>query len=285
MTKNIGFFASMSLTVARVLIFVLAIFSAVAMPFESVMAGVIGKENRQSIEKYAQASKVDIQEIRGRYGATGRIMCPFREASAFIIYKPNIVATARHNLFPEKEMNSYAGKSDILRCSFELTDGETSTWYKVDVNSFVYPEENQRSVADRFDWVVMRLTAPISGVTPYRLPTNPALKGDSVTTSTIRQDGFREDGWNARILGDCKIRNVVAIDKIAGSGIFTDCSSAPGASGGALLKQTEYGLEAVGIMSSTTLTNCKKYKMKSCSSYAVGISNEVVQAIKELADQ
>lgn len=129
----------------------------------------------------------------------------------------------------------------------------------------------------------MRLTAPVDSVTPYRIPASQTLDGDAVVMSTIRQEDFPEDSWNARILGDCKIRNVIAVDGIVGSGLSTDCSATVGASGGALLRQTEQGLEAVGIMSSATEHNCRKYKLKSCSSYAVGICGEVAKAIRKLA--
>jgi len=270
---------------AHGLSFALAMSLATIAPTNGANAGTIGADNRKSIEKYAEIHKADVEKLRKQFGATGRIMCPFGEASAFLVHKANIVLTARHNLFPEKEMKSYSGKPSIFRCGFELTDGKTSTWYEVDVNSFVYPEEKQRAIVDRFDWVVMRLTAPIAGVTPYRIRVSKALKGDAVIVSTIRQEGFRDDSWNARILGDCTIRNVVNIDDVAGSGLFTDCSANFGASGGALLRQTAQGLEAVGIMSSTSRKDCKKYRRKSCSSYAVGLSSDVAKAIRKLAAQ
>lgn len=283
--NSIGLFSQPLALKASGLSFALAMLFFLAVPLHSAKADVIGTENREPMENYARTHKTDIQVLHKRFGATGRIMCPFGEASAFLIHKNNIVATARHNLFPEKEMTGYAGRSEINRCGFELTDGSTSVWYKVDVTSFLYPKEEQRSRTDRFDWVVMRLTSPIDNVTPYKLPDSPARKGDLVTLSTIRQDGFPYDSWNTRLLADCRIRDVVTIDGIVGSGLRTDCAANTGASGGPLLRQTESGQEALGIMSSSTLKRCRKYKAKSCASYAVGISKEMVDAIKSLASR
>lgn len=112
---------------ARELLFSLLTLAAIFIPLETVVAAVVGADNRRSIEKYAQIHGADVEELRKLYGATGRIMCPFGEARAFLVHKANFVVTARHNLFAEKEMKGYSAKPSILRCGFEVTNGKTST--------------------------------------------------------------------------------------------------------------------------------------------------------------
>lgn len=247
-------------------------------------AGAVGIDNRRPIDQYATSHSMSPDEARKKFGATGRIMCPFGEASAFLIFKSNIVVTARHVLFPEASMGGYAGRMSILRCGFEVSDGKGSKWHKVDVQSFVYPDAKQRSLTDRFDWVVMRLSEPVTEFEPYHMPSKPVSAGDKIILATIRQDNFIPDDWNERILGDCRIRAIDNIDGIAASGIRTDCSSGHGASGGALLRQGPQGLEAVGVMSSMS-ASCSKFIRTRCYSFAVGFEPELIEAVHKLAGE
>lgn len=244
----------------------------------------VGHENRKSIEDYAASHKMAVADARVMFGATGRIMCPFNEGTAFLVDKSDIVVTARHILFPELSQNSYAGHVQIRRCAFEVTiDGKTSKWHKVDVSSFVYPNKKQRSTTDRFDWVVMKLAEPVTEVAPYRLsPTRPR-KGEAVTVASIRQQNFKPDDWNARIIENCKVKAVRNIDGVAASGLSTDCSADPGASGAAVLHKGPKGQEVVGLVSSSTVKHCEKYNPRSCFTFAVGLSGDVVRAIHNIA--
>ncbi|MDX8502059.1 trypsin-like serine protease [Mesorhizobium sp. VK4C] len=249
------------------------------------MAGTVGADKRLAIADYAKQHKIDEPAARKLFGASGRIMCPFNAASAFLVYKSDIVLSARHVVLPEPSMKSYAGASRPSRCAFELSsDGEKSTWYEVDVKTIIYPENKERSFTDRFDWIVMKLTKPIPDVTPYALTDTALAADDDVTMVTLRQDDFPHDGWNERIVEDCKIRKVIDIDAIAGSGLKLYCSAAPGASGGALVRQGPKGIEAVGIQSSIT-RSCKKFNARSCYSFAVGLSEDVRKAIRQLAGE
>ncbi len=259
----------------------LAFWLTLALVPVSAAAGTIGPDNRLAMSDYARRHDQDLATVRQEFGASGRIMCPFGEASAFLIDRGDIVVTARHVLYPEKEMHSYAGRMSILRCGFELTDGEHSTWYKVDVKSFTYPDDKQRSVTDRFDWVVMKLAAPIAGVIPYRLPEPLPKVGDMVDLVTIRQDGFPKDGWNERLIAECRIGATEAIDGRPASGLKTDCSATIGSSGGALVRQGSKGLEAIGVHSSVT-ANCGRFDESSCYSFDVGIGSELKAAIGQL---
>lgn len=218
------------------------------------------------------------------FAASGRITCDFGPfASAFLVYRNNIVVTARHVLYREPSHRPYTDyESALHRCGFEITDGKTSTWYDIDVDTIIRLPDNERSRKDRFDWAVMRLFKPIIGVTPYRLPIGPVRVGDAVTAVTIRQDGFPKQDWNERILADCKIQKTLEIDSISAAGEQIDCSSNGGASGGALLRPTADGYEAIGIISSTTTGSCPRFDPLRCETFAVGLTGPVIDAIKFL---
>ena len=249
----------------------------------AAFAGVIGSENRQAIDDYARNRHMSADQARQTFAASGRIMCNFSAASAFLVYRNNIVVTARHVVYSEPDQPSYAGRMNVHRCGFEVTDGKASTWHNVDIKTITYLSDKQRSHADRFDWVVMRLFGPVDGVTPYRLPSAPAKVGEAATAVTIRQDGFPKQDWNERILADCKVRNTRAIDAIPAAGVETDCSQGAGASGGALLRQTADGYEAIGILSSSTEGRCRRFDPVQCHTFAVGLTGPVIDAIRSLA--
>jgi Trypsin-like peptidase domain len=249
------------------------------------MAGTIGADQRLAIADYARRHNMDVASARKLFGASGRIMCPFNAASAFLVHRSDIVLTARHAVIPEPSMHSYAGYARPSRCAFELSsDGITSTWYEVNVEAIVYQEGKQRSTTDRFDWIALKLVDPIPGVTPYMLPRELPAAREKVTLVTLRQEGFPREDWNERIVEDCSVRNIANIDGVPGSGLKTDCSATRGASGGALVRQGADGLEVIGVHSSVT-GSCRKYSSRSCYSFAVGISEDVSKAIRVLAGE
>jgi len=245
-------------------------------------AGTIGADNRRAINDYAASHGMSPDVARKKFGASGRIMCPFNEVSAFLLYKPDIVVTARHALYPKNAKVIYAGPMSIMRCGFEVSDGKGSTWHKVDVASFVHPNKGLKSWDDPYDWVVMRLSEPVTEFEPYRLPSKPVSVGDKIISASIRQAHFLPDDWNERILGDCRIRSVENIEKIPASGLRTDCSSDVGASGSPILREGPQGLEAIGITTSGT-GSCRKFDRARCYNFAVGLEPELIEAVHRLA--
>ncbi|WP_246660282.1 serine protease [Rhizobium sp. FKL33] len=209
-------------------------------------------------------------------------MCPFNEASAFLVHQGDVILTARHVIFPERSMVRYAGRPALGNCGFEVTDGKTSQWYRIDVKAIIYPDDRQRSFTDRFDWIAMKLAEPIPGVKPYKLPVRPAAVKDKVTAVSIRQDGFPFQDWNERIVSECQVRKTWAIDGISGSGLETDCDLTMKSSGSPVLRRTDDGWDVVGIASSGT-ADCPKFRSKRCANWAVGLTDAVADAVRKLA--
>ena len=268
----------------RLLTYVLIILASLTIGVASAGAGTIGADNRKAINDYAASHGMTPDAARKKFGASGRIMCPFNEASAFLLYKPDIVVTARHALYPKNAKVIYAGPMSIMRCGFEVSDGKGSTWHKVDVASFVHPSKGLKSWDDPYDWVVMRLSEPVTEFEPYRLPSKPVSVGDKIISASIRQAHFLPDDWNERVLGDCRIRSVENIEKIPASGLRTDCSSDIGASGSPILREGPGGLEAIGITTSGT-GSCRKFDRRRCYNFAVGLDPEIIEAVHKLAGE
>jgi hypothetical protein len=248
-------------------------------------AGTIGADNRLAIADYAKQHGMDAVSARKLFGASGRIMCPSYAASAFLVHRGDIVMTARHVVIPASGANAYKDWKRPSHCRFEVSaDGITSSWYDVDVKSIVFPTDPLRSPSDRFDWIAMKLTSPITGVQPYKLSGVPVKINDIVTSVTLRQDGLSHYSWNERIVATCRVKDIVDIDQISGSGLKIDCSATKGASGGAVVRAGANGLQLVGVLTATT-RSCNQYKALSCFTFAVGISEDVKRAIRSLADE
>jgi hypothetical protein len=261
----------------------LLVFTALIIVSAQASAGTIGRDGRIPIDAYAKRQGMQPLEARKLLAANGRIMCPFNAATAFLVHRNDIVMTARHTVIPEPSQNAYAAVGRPNRCGFEISvDGKTSAWYDVDVASITWPQERQRSFTDRFDWIIMKLSSPVHGVTPYRLADLPARDGDKVELVSLRQDKSPYQDWNERIVESCRVRRVLTIDKQSGSGLKTDCSAFSGASGGPILRRSATGLEVLGVQSSGS-PSCRKYNERTCASWAVGISDEVKRAIRKLA--
>ncbi|WFU12193.1 trypsin-like serine protease (plasmid) [Rhizobium sp. CB3090] len=163
-----------------------------------------------------------------------------------------------------------------------MSDGKGSAWHKVDVQSFVHPDESPESWDDPFDWVVMRLSEPVTEFEPYLLPSRPVSVGDKITTASIRQGDFLPDDWNERVLGDCRVRSVENTDGIIASGLRTDCSADKGSSGSPLLREGPGGLEAIGITTSGT-SSCRKFSRTRCYPFAADLGPELIKAVHKLA--
>lgn len=243
-------------------------------------AGVIGHDDRLPLADYAKKVGMTEADARKKFAASGRLMCPFKERSAFLVGSNDTIVTARHN---QRDARVDGKKTLLVNCAFEISLGGASTWYEIDPNSIEYPDQKQRSATDRFDWIVMKLKNPVVGVTPYRFPTGPVARDTPVTIVSIRQDDFPHDDWNERVVSTCAVRKVRNIDGIAASGIETDCDLTDNATGAPILRATNDGLEVIAIQSSGSIEPCQKFAPKKCGNWAVGFSDEIAKAVQKLA--
>jgi hypothetical protein len=76
-------------------------------------AGVIAKDDRLPIAQFATKFGKTEAEVRKMFAASGRIMCPFNEGTAFLVHQGDIIVTARHNIFPENSMVKHAGRVSL----------------------------------------------------------------------------------------------------------------------------------------------------------------------------
>jgi hypothetical protein len=249
-------------------------------------AEVIGKDKRQVLLDYYRQKGISNDLATQPYAASQRIMCNTISGSATLIERGDIVLTARHVFMTEPAQQSYSAGVKPNRCSLEVSDGERSQWYPINVKSAIFSDSKQRSFVDRFDWVVLQLQAPVPGVKPYPLAAKPVQQDTSVTLVTMHQDGFKYVSQFMRVHQTCKVRTWVKIDGIDPAGYKLDCSAGIGASGSAVLVEGTSGPEVAGVASSTggiKGQSCN-YDPRRCFAYAVAITDDIRAAVGKLLD-
>lgn len=70
----------------------------------SAGAGTLGPDDRLTPSDEVRRHDQDLATVRQSFGASGSMMCPCGEASAFLTDRGDIVVTARHVLYPEKDV-------------------------------------------------------------------------------------------------------------------------------------------------------------------------------------
>ncbi|WP_424363652.1 hypothetical protein [Methylocystis parvus] len=78
-------------------------------------AAVVEDLDRRTEERYAAGNGMTLERVRWEFGATGRIDCPHAYATANVICKADLIATAAH-LFQDDK--SCAPRDDPTSCYF-----------------------------------------------------------------------------------------------------------------------------------------------------------------------
>ncbi len=247
-------------------------------------ADVIGTDNRQVLLDYYRQKGISNDLATQPYAASQRIMCNTTSGSATLVERGDIVLTARHVFMAEPSQQVYSAAVKPNRCSLEVSDGERSQWYPIIVRSAVFNDSKQRSLVDRFDWVVLKLQAPVPGVKPYPLVAKPVQPDTPATLVTMHQHDFKYVSQFMRVHAACKVRTWVKIDGIDPAGYKLDCSTGVGASGSAVLVEGPSGPAVAGIISSRRGIKTKScnYDPQGCFAYAVGISDDIRSAVDKL---
>ncbi|NTI78410.1 hypothetical protein [Rhizobium rhizogenes] len=237
-------------------------------------AGTIGADNRRAINDYAASHDISPDAARKKFGASGRIMCPFTEASAFLFYKSNIVVTARHALYPKNAKAMYAGAMPITRCGFEVSDG---TLVPVIGQEVGLPNGGCRDPVahgDRLRRQMIRFELGHGLGQPHHHPIERIIPGLQALGGINKGRDIDFVPGRSFVLGDCHIRSVENTDGVTTGGLRADCSADVGSSGSPMLREGPEGIEAIGITTSGT-GSCKKFDRTRCYTFGVGMETEL----------
>jgi hypothetical protein len=187
---------------------------------------VFGKNSRRSVEEFAVTNKLDPNELKDRFTASGLVECGAAHGAGQLTLADDVVTTAAHVFFDER------GVPRAKSCSFVIESGRKQVKVPIDLSSIVAGSKDPYAIAAVNDWAVAKLTRPIVGVTPYNLAgtTKPDTPVSFVARGHI-------DWGNGRKLSmeKCRLHDQTSVGPEGTREFSFDCETGDGASGGAVV--------------------------------------------------
>jgi hypothetical protein len=258
-----------------------------------------GELGRRTVEQYALDHQTTKNEVLDRYAATGVIECKGYKGSAQLTGDNSTISTAAH-VFSNPE-TCKKNVASVSSCTFSVTTSlskQTVNISRMVGQGFKCPAI-PKWIGD--DWAVLKLTAPIDGVKPYRLPAaNDRLKeGDKViSVNAYNNDVFTTDRKTRerrfpKTIEECTSK-IGHYDPVELLSVETTCDQGHGASGGSLLKAGSDVLMAVHKGNDDTKRNVtagengrsvrKPYIESEWASYHVLVAGEFLATLKRAVD-
>jgi Trypsin-like peptidase domain len=274
-------------------------------------AMVIDDADRRTEEQYAVEHSITSDEISRKFGGVGTLNCgqPL-SASAFLVYKSNVIVSAAH-VFVKNYNQSVNGKDCHFwpfPCHFTAKIFGKTFETSVMQAPVTGACGQDRNVLAEDDWAVARLSPPMpSRVEPFTIDEgDPVHVGERVIAvngsnldffSRSRKTGYRVP---LKSIGDCNVRK---IDGAASDPIYfhTDCDVSEGSSGSAVVRLRDGHYEVIGIRvggsephemlfnalkqpDKSFIPNSGAFHVDEWRSSEVAIRREVAKAIRELGD-
>jgi len=263
---------------------------------------LVGKDDRRTIQQYADQNGLKESEVQTMFAATGQIDCPWTVASANLIVKNNLIAANAHVLYDRKGV----AKGDPRRCRvvFETSEGrQIANLTSTHIAGHTELEERTTSAQD---WVVVQLAGPVAHVKPYpisydRSPIAPKARSQHDRQWHVQVVAAGHGDWptpngaspnQIKSISDCTIRGVTwprhELNRDGVRTLRSDCDAGPGASGGAYLHEFRgepnlFGL-TTGVSKKARLGR-HEYELGKHDARGVLVSGKFLQAIKLLASK
>lgn len=238
-----------------------------AQPFQDLVhkVALVDKPDRECAEHYQKRVGMSKEEYFKKYGATGNLHCPYHrkkhsvsDASANFTCANNVLALHMHS-FIDPDTGEII--SDPSECTVTLTGPDGKPMKPIhltndiigDINLFDKHLSNAKRKElledPNVDWAVVRTKTNANGVTPYTvLDRNPLVTSQLANRQLISISAPQEMSCRTISVG-CQIRttNNPRITEKRPRGIFTDCDTGYGASGGADLQEINGKMVLVSI--------------------------------------
>jgi hypothetical protein len=191
---------------------------------------VFGKNSRRSVEDFAAENHLNPTLLRRTYAASGLIECGNLHGAGQLTLTDQVVTTAAHVFFDEK------GVPTAKSCVFMLENDGKQISVPIDLSSIIAGSTDPYAVAEVHDWAVARLTRPIEGIQPYGIADAPYAE---LPVEFVAR-GHIDWGEGHRLsMEKCHLHDQLAVGKEGTREFSFDCDTGDGASGGAVLAQTE----------------------------------------------
>jgi trypsin-like peptidase len=177
-----------------------------------------------------------------RFGAVGRVNCPFATGTAFLIGQPDVFITSDHVFVSPQKKAKDRGRANRCFLEFFYSKGR----YKIASDSLIHGLRTTKSAYNFqwFDWVIGKLDKRVKDVRPLKVGNRPVSTDANVMMVSQGINDFRPRicvGKISSSLGNTSVNQFT-----------TTCDTGPGASGGPVIEghpsqSTEEQWTAVGL--------------------------------------
>jgi hypothetical protein len=225
----------------------------------------VNPPDRECVKHYEKRVRMSPQAFFQKYGATGTLHCPYRGtsgkttfASANFVCADNVLALHMHSFIDADSGKIIAYPAE---CTVTLTghDGKrmkpihltNDVIGDIDIFDKHLTDATREEVLEdpNVDWAVVRTREKAKGVTPYTVfDRNPLVASELADRQLISISAPQEQSCRTISVG-CGIRttNNPRVTEERPRGVFTDCDTGYGASGGADLQEIDGKMVLVGV--------------------------------------
>ena len=175
-----------------------------------------------SLKAFQAKHGLSKEEMKRRFGAAGRISCPWATATAFLIAQADVFITSDHLFVAPEKKSKDRGRSG--KCYLEFFFSKKR--YKIKPDTLVHGLRTTKSAHNFywFDWAIGRLDSPVDGVEPYSVGPETLPTGMDITMIS--------QGINDFVPRVCMGHVSTSHGNTSVNEFTTTCDTGPGASGG-----------------------------------------------------
>ncbi|MGZ3721420.1 MAG: hypothetical protein ACXVA9_00735 [Bdellovibrionales bacterium] len=203
-------------------------------------------DGRQTLEQYAAAKKLPVNQVKKLFKATGTINCNGLQGTAQVTGKSNVLTLSGHGFF-----NQDCKPLNPINCEFTLDDEPGTKAYKLDMSSLKTGPCNMNG--SRGDWATVKLTEAVPDILPYDIPTDaepPRLaKNQPVLQASQKHKNFMDGVKYPKTVEECFVRDV---DAHFETPIQTSCNTGKWSSGSAqFITEKSTGNVVIGALNTS----------------------------------
>jgi hypothetical protein len=179
-----------------------------------------GTSEAISLKAFQTKFKLPSPEMKRRFGAAGRIVCPWSSGTVFLVERPDVFITSDHIFIDPAKNARFRGNA--AKCWLEFFF--SGRRYSIKPDSLVHGMKANKTayLFSWHDWAIGQLDRPVADVEPFAV--SPVVPGIGSAVSVISA------GMNDATPRVCTGEITTASGNY--SDITTTCTVGPGASGG-----------------------------------------------------
>ena len=180
-----------------------------------------GTSEAISLTAFQTKYKLSAPEMKRRFGAAGKIVCPWVFGTVFLVERPDVFITSDH-IFIDPVNARLRGNAAKCRLEFFFTGRR----YSIKADSLVHGLKANKTahLFTWYDWAIGQLDRPVADVAPFAVSAVVPRIGSAVSVISA--------GMNDAIPRVCTGEITTAWGNYSVNDITTTCTVGPGASGG-----------------------------------------------------